>query len=154
MKNFFYLGTLAATLSLSTGRAQSIDKWVNYGIADITNVIDAVNFCNFGTLDYFGELVFSTFNTIRPPNMELCLGDAVNSPGVASTSSRHQGGSHMLMADGAVKFFTDSMDAGDIHHGNIWLGGMNESVPGSASPYGTWGALGTRASREVIEQEF
>lgn len=101
-----------------------------------------------------GSTVFSAFNTIRPPNMELCLADTVSSAGVASTSSRHQGGSHMLMADGAVKFFTDSIDAGDIHHGNVWLGGMDESVPGSESPYGVWGALGTRASKEIIDEEF
>ena len=60
----------------------------------------------------------------------------------------------MLMADGAVKFVTNSIEAGDIHHGNVWSGGMNESAPGSASPYGVWGALGTRASKEIIDQEF
>jgi prepilin-type N-terminal cleavage/methylation domain-containing protein/prepilin-type processing-associated H-X9-DG protein len=101
-----------------------------------------------------GATVFSTFNTIRPPNKELCLADTVNSPGVAGTSSRHQGGSHMLMADGAVKFFTDSTDAGDIHNGNVWLGGVAESAPGSRSPYGVWGALGTRASKEIIDEDF
>ena len=101
-----------------------------------------------------GSTVFTAFNTIRPPNSELCLADTISSPGVAGTSSRHQGGSHMLMADGAVKFMTDSTEAGDIHHGNVWSGGMGESAPGSKSPYGVWGALGTRASKEIIDTDF
>jgi hypothetical protein len=56
------------------------------------------------------------------------------------------------MADGAVIFITDSIEAGDIHHGNVWLNGSGASIPGSASPYGLWGALGTRASRERISE--
>lgn len=110
--------------------------------------------------------VWTDFNTIRPPNQELCLGDdasvtgagagggGVDAPGVASTSSRHQGGAHVLMADGAVIFMTDSIEAGDMHDGNVWLNGTDHSTNGSPSPYGLWGALGTRASSETIEEEL
>ena len=58
------------------------------------------------------------------------------------------------MADGAVIFITDSIEAGDVHHGNVWLNGTGESSPGSASPYGLWGALGTRASSEIIKEQL
>ena len=102
--------------------------------------------------------VWTDFNTILPPNRELCLGGGtgggVGAPGVATLSSRHQGGAHILMADGAVIFITDSIEAGDVHHGNVWLGGMDESVPGSPSPYRLSGALGTRSSSEVIEAQL
>ncbi|NND97703.1 MAG: DUF1559 domain-containing protein [Pirellulaceae bacterium] len=98
--------------------------------------------------------VYSCVNNILPPNREVALGGGVASPGVASVGSRHQGGAHILMADGAVIFMTDSVEAGDIHTENVWEGGTGESVPGSVSPYGLWGALGTRASSETIEEQL
>ena len=97
---------------------------------------------------------FSAFNTILPPNRELCFGAGSDGPGVASTSSRHQGGAHVLMGDGAVIFMTDSVEAGDTMEENVWLGGAGPSVPGSPSPYGLWGSLGTRASSEVVEEQL
>ena len=98
--------------------------------------------------------VYGAFNTVLPPNRELCFGSTADSHGLASASSRHQGGVHVLMGDGAVKFLTDSIEAGDVHHGNVWMNGVDENAPGSISPYGLWGALGTRASRETISQEL
>ena len=88
--------------------------------------------------------------TVRPPNSELCLGRWADNWGNYSPSSHHQGGVHVLMGDGAVKFITDSIEAGNqsapiITHANN---------PGSQSPYGLWGALGTRAASEVIDKSF
>jgi prepilin-type N-terminal cleavage/methylation domain-containing protein/prepilin-type processing-associated H-X9-DG protein len=48
-----------------------------------------------------------------PPNNEVCLGADHSSGGHAPASSRHPGGVHVLMADGAVKFVSDSIEAGD-----------------------------------------
>ncbi|MEM8913688.1 MAG: H-X9-DG-CTERM domain-containing protein, partial [Planctomycetota bacterium] len=64
------------------------------------------------------------------------------------------GGVHVLMGDGAVKFITDSVEAGDRNHGDVWLEGTGDRAPGSKSPYGLWGALGTRAASEVIDEEI
>ncbi len=98
---------------------------------------------------------FSGFNTIRPPNHELCFGGAsTSSHGVASASSRHQGGVNVLMGDGSTKFVTDSIVGGVHHHSNVWLGGTDENAPGSPSPYDLWGALGTRASHEIVNDGF
>ena len=58
------------------------------------------------------------------------------------------------MSDGAVKFITDSIEAGNINTGNVYRGGTGPSAPGSKSPYGLWGALGTKASKETIEEEL
>lgn len=102
--------------------------------------------------------VWTEFNAILPPNREVCLGGSgstsVGSPGVAPPSSRHQGGAHVLLADGAIVFITDSIEAGDEHVGNVWLNGTGSSINGSPSPYGIWGAMGTRTASEVIEEQF
>lgn len=97
-------------------------------------------------------------NTILPPNREVCVRTGANVAwdGIWTASSRHQGGTHVLMADGAVKFITDSIEAGDSTHGVVYIAGpaAQNRQPGSPSPYGLWGALGTRASKEVIQGDF
>lgn len=97
----------------------------------------------------------TSMNTILPPNAEVCapyagyLGEGVYPP-----SSRHQGGVHVMMGDGSISFITDSIEAGDPTVGSVRLGATGPSAPGSKSPYGLWGALGTKASKEVIEEAF
>lgn len=97
---------------------------------------------------------FSCVTTILPPNTELCMSGGDSGYGLAPASSRHQGGAHVLMGDGAVKFITDSIEAGSDSAGCVWSGGTGTRAPGSPSPYGLWGSLGTRASKEVIDEEF
>ncbi len=48
---------------------------------------------------------------------------------------RHRGGAHILMDDGAVRFITDSIEAGDHRRSE-------------KSSYGLWGSLGTRAKSD------
>ena len=71
-------------------------------------------------------------------------------------SSRHQGGAHVLMGDGAVVFITDSIEAGDSHHPVVHRSGTAAlgNVKGSKSPFGLWGALGSRASKETVEEQL
>ena len=108
--------------------------------------------------------MFTAFVTMLPPNKELCvLGNTpadsstirgYTRPGTYTASSRHQGGAHIVMADGAVKFVTDSIEAGNSSAVNVRLGGTGDSAPGSASPYGLWGSLGSRGAKETIEEDF
>ncbi|WP_182869037.1 DUF1559 domain-containing protein [Stieleria mannarensis] len=99
--------------------------------------------------------IFTGCFTILPPNDIFCSrhnGDDLT--GTAPMSSRHQGGAHVLMADGAVVFITDSIEAGNRNHGDVWINGTGPRAPGNKSPYGLWGALGTRAASETIEEQL
>jgi len=98
---------------------------------------------------------YTTFNTILPPNSPSCVvhGTLIERGGTLSASSRHQGGAHVLMGDGAVKFITDSIEAGSSSAAPAWhyigTGTVSNRV-GQVSPYGIWGSLGTRSMKENI----
>ncbi|MFG0266911.1 MAG: DUF1559 domain-containing protein [Rhodopirellula sp. JB055] len=90
-----------------------------------------------------GRIQYTSFQTIKPPNSLNCFSGNDASQGISSCSSRHQGGAHVLMGDGAVKFITDSIDTGNQQSAPL--------IDGAKSVYGIWGALGTRGSKEIID---
>jgi prepilin-type N-terminal cleavage/methylation domain-containing protein/prepilin-type processing-associated H-X9-DG protein len=105
-----------------------------------------------------GRPQYSHVQTIRPPNSYGCVTRWEGNFGLYSLASNHQGGAHVLMADGAVIFITDSIEAGNQHHvpygrDNGDGRGANGGA-GRESPYGLWGALGTKSARETIEEQL
>ncbi|TWU37185.1 DUF1559 family PulG-like putative transporter [Novipirellula artificiosorum] len=101
----------------------------------------------------------SQVNTILPPNSEICLVGHSDTYGVAPPSSRHAGGVHVLMVDGATKFITDSIEAGNPRVPCVYCDALSSRTnsptpPGSPSPFGLWGSLGTRASSETIDDAW
>ena len=54
------------------------------------------------------------------------------------------------MGDGAVVFMTDSVESGDQNAPVI----SYYNKPGKASPYGLWGALGSRSGKETIQEQL
>ena len=94
-----------------------------------------------------------TFTTIRPPNsynVERWHGHF----GLYTAGSYHKGGAHVLMADGAVIFITDSIDTGDQNQIPFGRGGNDHINVGKESPYGLWGAMGTSDKEENIEEQL
>ena len=82
------------------------------------------------------------FTTILPPNSPSCSQSGWDgSYGIYSAGSRHTGGCQILLGDGSVRFISENIDTGNI-----------DALPtyGGPSPYGVWGALGTRQGSEVI----
>jgi prepilin-type processing-associated H-X9-DG protein len=98
--------------------------------------------------------LFSQVHTILPPNSGLCTGFNDSHDQTVTVSSRHQGGAHVLMGDGAVKFVTDSIEAGNSNRQMTSYHNPTATPAGEQSPYGLWGSLGTRGAKEVIDKEF
>ncbi|TWT31804.1 DUF1559 domain-containing protein [Blastopirellula retiformator] len=85
-----------------------------------------------------GRPGYCAINTILPPNSATCSSQA--SSGIYSASSRHPGGVLALFADASVHFIPETIDTG-----NLSLSATNSGP----SPYGVWGALGTKSGGEV-----
>ncbi|MCO8121349.1 DUF1559 domain-containing protein [Stieleria sp. TO1_6] len=96
---------------------------------------------------------YSQMTTVLSPNSLLCSDGRDHRDVVSPPSSRHQGGVHVLMGDGAVIFITDSIEAGDRYTPQV-SHRAGSPPPGSRSPYGLWGALGSRAAGEVIDEQL
>ena len=84
------------------------------------------------------------FHTILPPNSPSCgaaTRDSDNTTAILPPTSNHPGGVNVAFADGAVAFIRDSIDTG-----NLTVVVSNTST--GPSPYGVWGALGTKSGGE------
>jgi len=95
----------------------------------------------------------SGMTTVISPNGPSCI--YTQGPfddwggGIFTASSRHPGGTHVLMTDGAVKFVTDSINSSTDAMQPLTVTGWGVNRAGVQSPFGVWGAMGTRASKEV-----
>ncbi|MGB7343515.1 MAG: DUF1559 domain-containing protein [Pirellulaceae bacterium] len=98
-----------------------------------------------------GCLRSTGFQTILPPNSPSATSDQSDLEGVMSPSSHHLGGVHIAMGDGSVRFTLNTIDAGQSDSPTVALiAGKQYALPGSRSPFGLWGAFGTRACMEVL----
>ncbi|MEQ1824568.1 MAG: DUF1559 domain-containing protein [Pirellula sp.] len=145
------VGTKGAVTSLA-GTAATVTplqcraKFNGIQYIPITDV--PINDSSVGYRAWGGNAYFAAATTILPPNSASCFiqqGAAsyhlMN--GIWTPGSEHTGGVQATFADGSVRFISSSIDSG------------NQSIiapapnAGGLSPYGVWGALGTKAAGEV-----
>ncbi|MDO5580726.1 MAG: DUF1559 domain-containing protein [Planctomycetia bacterium] len=92
-----------------------------------------------------GRPTINTFHTALPPNSPSCSKNTAFSAGtggIMSASSNHSGGVNCLLADGSIRFVSETIDVGDI---NTSTDPNNKSMQ---SPFGIWGAMGSIAGGE------
>ncbi|HUG93956.1 MAG TPA: H-X9-DG-CTERM domain-containing protein, partial [Planctomycetaceae bacterium] len=110
-----------------------------------------------GCFAWDGQPEYVGFNTVLGPNKPSCVemvgtaccGDSQS--GILPPSSRHPGGVHCLMADGAVRFIGDNIDTGDLTQPDTTANNDTWARQGP-SPYGVWGALGSKAGNDITAE--
>jgi hypothetical protein len=95
-----------------------------------------------------GSVACQGFNTVFPPNSIACAYRAahrwaVGCQSVMPPNSYHPGGVNGVMADASVRFISDTIDSGNLTAGAPTSG---------QSPYGVWGAMGSRDGGEAKQQ--
>lgn len=90
-----------------------------------------------------GQPMYVGFTTVLPPNAPSCSEDTGNHGDrnhlVLPPSSRHPAGVNAVIADGAVRFISQTIDTG-----NLGVGQPNSGP----SRYGVWGAMGSKGGGE------
>jgi prepilin-type processing-associated H-X9-DG protein len=82
-----------------------------------------------------GHYMQTSFHTVIPPNGPACTYRTNRDIGMFTPTSNHSGGVNVGLADGSVRFVSETIDAGT---------GDNANRDSSPSAYGVWGALGSR----------
>ncbi len=101
---------------------------------------------NGGKFWHDGHPIYVAFNTILPPNGPSCSsaiawGDGA--PAILPPTSNHTGGVNAARSDGSVSFYSNNIDTGNLTIGAQAAVGF--------SPYGVWGALGTKSGGETVQ---
>jgi len=76
----------------------------------------------------FGDVIYTLYNHILPPNHRHCSNGHEAQLGAYSAGSAHAGGAHLLLGDGRVTFVNNTISL------NIWraVGSRNGAEPNSA----------------------
>ncbi len=89
--------------------------------------------------------VYTGFTTVLGPNSPSCSNGSPEDNGnaVFSAYSWHPGGVQVTLVDGSVRFVAESVDAGNAAAADPGRTSLD-------SPFGVWGAMGTRTAGETF----
>jgi len=102
---------------------------------------------------YAGYPMINGFTTVLPPNSPNCANNRGEWQwGIYPPDSYHPGGVNAALADGSVRFVSETIDTGNLNCPEparqdpcTILG----NIPGT-SPYGVWGAMGSMNGGETL----
>jgi prepilin-type N-terminal cleavage/methylation domain-containing protein len=93
-----------------------------------------------------GDYNHCSIQTILPPNSPSC-NESLWAWGVSSASSYHGAGIHVVFADNNTRFIPNSIDTGSLSA--LAPEGCDGARSNLASPYGAWGAMGTKDAGDI-----
>ena len=143
---------------------------IRWGIAQVATVASTPNAClavggdqyysggtqvkgKWGSYWTDGQAERIAFNTVLPPNSPACggtNGNADNGDVVLPPTSGHPNGVNTAFCDGSTRFIANTIDCGDtstVQSAGATIGSSSRSP----SPYGVWGALGTKNANDSIK---
>jgi len=91
--------------------------------------------------------LYTTFFTIIGPNGPSCSRQSGENWDIPTAGSHHPTGCNVALADGSVRFVTETIDTGDPNQIPPDMGGRPQDYSGP-SLWGVWGALGTTRGGE------
>jgi prepilin-type N-terminal cleavage/methylation domain-containing protein/prepilin-type processing-associated H-X9-DG protein len=115
----------------------------------LTNPVRA-DFRPTGGRAWDGRPYFVGFATLVAPNGPSChWGGVDGNEHMGTMSSYHPGGGQVSMADGSVTFISETINVGNQAQPD-WASAADDNR-GGPSPYGVWGALGSRRGGESFQ---
>ena len=94
-----------------------------------------------------GHPFYAVFMTTLPPNGPSCAASVPPSGksvgGWFTAGGRHEGGCHLLMGDGAVRFINETINTGNLKATSPGNSTKDPFYSETTSSYGIWGELGT-----------
>ncbi|MFV1964836.1 MAG: DUF1559 domain-containing protein [Pirellulaceae bacterium] len=104
----------------------------------------------FGTNWHDGQPMHVGFTTVLPPNSPACADGgswADSYTAILPPASRHPGGVNLVRADASVDFVSETIDSGNVNIGETSYGSFQ-----GQSPWGVWGAMGSKEGGEPARQ--
>lgn len=121
--------------------AAATDDGINYRNS-VQNTVKG----RFGIRWMDGQPENVSFHTVLAPNSPTCTNNSNPNSDAAvallTATSFHPGGVNVTMGDGRVIFVSDAIDTGDLT--------VDKTQRDGPSPYGVWGALGTKRSSDLV----
>jgi prepilin-type processing-associated H-X9-DG protein len=106
------------------------------------------------------SMMTTLFTTTLPPNSPSCSATSNQqlgffASGIVSASSRHPGGANVALADASVRFISETINARTPSVAEPTPATASNNVTGvcnfsGQSPYGVWGALGSKDGSETV----